>query len=135
MTTITIVANDKVGLLADISYILAKAKINIESINVDVVSGKAIITMTLSDAKKGKEVLESAGFKSEDVNAVVVKLDDKPGELNRITKLLSEEGVNIENVHMLSKDGNTTVLSLRVDNPRKAALVLKDNLITKDSVY
>jgi hypothetical protein len=135
MKAITIVANDKVGLLADISYVLAKAKINIESINVNVTSGKAIITLSLSDAAKGKEVLESAGFKTEEANAVIVKLDDKPGELNRVTTMLSKEGINIENVHMLSKDGKNTILSLRVDNPRKAAMLLKDNLITKESVY
>jgi hypothetical protein len=135
MKTVTIVANDKVGLLADISYILAKAKVNIESINVNVVSGKAVITLSLSDAVKGREVLESSGFSIEEMNAVIVKLEDKPGELNRITKLLSQEGINIENVHMLSKDGKTTMLSLLVDNPRKASLVLKDNLITKESLY
>lgn len=58
MRTITIVSNDKVGLLADISYVLAKEKVNIESISADVISGKGIITLTLSDAEKGKEVLE-----------------------------------------------------------------------------
>ncbi|MBU0532477.1 hypothetical protein KKB44_03215 [Candidatus Micrarchaeota archaeon] len=135
MRTITIVSNDKVGLLADISYVLAKEKVNIESISADVISGKGIITLTLSDAEKGKEVLESAGFKVEELNSVVVKLDDKPGELNRITSSLSKEGVNIQNVHMISKDGKTTVLSLMVDNPRKTALILKDNLLANESVY
>jgi hypothetical protein len=135
MKTVTIVADDKVGLLADISYILAKAKVNIESINVNVVSGKAVIALSLSDAVKGKEVLESSGFSIEEMNAVIIKLEDKPGELNRVTKMLSEEGINIKNVHMLSKDGKTTMLSILVDNPRKAALILKDNLIAKESLY
>ena len=135
MKALTIVSNDKVGLLADISYVLSKAKVNIESINVDVISGKAIITLSLSDAAKGKEVLEGAGFKAEEIDSVIVKLDDKPGELNRVTNMLSKEGINIENVHMLSKDGKNTVLSIRVDNPKKAAMVLKNSLITKESLY
>ena len=135
MKALTIVANDKVGLLADISYILAKAKINIDSINVDVVSGKAIISLVLSDAEKGKEVLEASGFKIEELSAVIVKLEDKPGELNRVTTMLSKEGINIKTVHMLSKDGKNTVLSLIVDDPKKAAGLLKENLITKESVY
>ncbi|MBD3210580.1 hypothetical protein GF318_04330 [Candidatus Micrarchaeota archaeon] len=135
MKTVTIVSDDKIGVLADISYILSKAKINIESINADVVSGKGIITLSLSDAEKGKEVLESAGFNVEEINSVVVKLDDKPGELNKVTAALSKEDVSIKNVHMVSKDGKNTVLSLVVDNPRKAAMILKDRLITKESVY
>lgn len=135
MKAITIVANDKVGLLADISYILAKAKVNIESIHVDVISGKSIITLSLSDVEKGKEILENAGYKIEELDAVIIKLEDKPGELNRITNLLSKEGININSVHMLSKDGKTTVLSLIVDHPKKASMMLKDSLITKESMY
>jgi len=110
MKTITIVADDRVGLLADISYILSKAKINIESIGVDVVSGKALIRLSLNNVDKGKSVLAAAGYGVEEENAVVVKLNDQPGELNRITALLSKEGVVIQTIHMLSKDGKNTVL-------------------------
>lgn len=135
MKSITIIADDKVGLLADISYILAKSRINIETINVDVVGGKAIISLGLSDAVKGKQVVETAGYKCEDPLAVVIKLPDKTGELNRITSLLSKEGVSIQNVHTLSKDGTHTVLALMVDKPKRAALVLQPHLITNESTY
>lgn len=135
MKEVTIIADDKVGLLADISYIVGKSKVNIESINVDVVSKKAIITLTLSDSEKGTEVLAASGYQLVETNGVVVKLNDQPGELSKITKLLSEEGVNITNVHMLSKDGKNTVLSVVVDNPRKATSILQDYLITKESKY
>ena len=126
MKTITIVADDKIGLLADISYILGKAKINIESINVDVVGDKAIITLALSDNDRGKEVLEASGYRVTENDTIVVKLKDRPGELNKITSLLSNEGVSIENVYMLSRDGENTVLALKVDKPKKASTLLKE---------
>ena len=126
MKTITIVADDKIGLLADISYILGKAKINIESINVDVVGDKALITLSLSDNSTGKEVLEASGYRVAEDNTVVIKLKDKPGELNRITNLLSNEGISINNVYMLSKDGQNTVLALKVDKPKKATSLLRE---------
>ena len=135
MKPITIVADDKVGLLADLSYILAKTKINIESISVDVVAGKAIISLSLSDSTRGKEVLENAGYKVEETNAIVIKLADKPGELNKMTTMLSKEGVNITNVRMLSKDGRTTVLSLLVDKPKRASSILKEHMIAEETPY
>lgn len=135
MKVLTIVADDKVGLLADISYILSKSKVNIDSVNVDVVSGKAIITLSLSDVVKGRSVLEASGYSVEGGEAVVVKLPDQPGELNRVTAMLSKEGINIENVHTLSKDGKSTVLSIRTDKPKKAMALLKDVLITRESTY
>ncbi len=135
MKVLTIVADDKVGLLADISYILSKSRINIESVNVDLVSGKAIITLAMSDVVKGKSVLEASGYSVEGGESVVVKLSDQPGELSRITGILSKEGINIENVHTLSKDGKNTVLSIRTDKPKRAASILKNYLITRESTY
>ncbi len=133
MKTLTIVSEDKVGLLADISYILSKSKINIESVNVEVVAGKAIITLNLSDAEKGKSVLESANYKVEAVNAVIVKLTDQPGELSRITALLSKEGINIINAQTLSRDGTNTILSLSVDKPKRATTLLKEFLMNSET--
>jgi hypothetical protein len=135
MKVLTIVADDKVGLLAEISYVLSKGRINIDSVNVDVVSGKAIITLSLSDVVRGKSVLEASGYSVEDGEAVVVKMADQPGELSKITALLSKEGINIENAHTLSKDGNNTVLSIRTNKPERAAVILKDYLITRESTY
>jgi hypothetical protein len=132
---VTIVADDKVGLLADISYILGKAKVNIESINADVVGGKAIVSLALSDDQRGKSVLEASGYRVGEFNSVVLKLSDKPGELNKITTMLSKEGVNIENVHMLSKEGTTTVLSVIVDKPRRAVSLLRNYVLNSEDVY
>jgi len=135
MKPITIIADDKVGLLADISYVLGKAKINIESINVEVIGGKAIISLTLSDRERGKSVLEAAGYKVNELDSIVLKLPDKPGELSKVTNLLAKEGINIMNVHMITKDGKNTIISLVVDKPRKAETLLKDHIVSAEEVY
>ena len=132
MKSITVLADDRVGLLADISYLLGKAKINIESISVDVVAKKAVISLTLKDADRAKVVLENAGFKVSESNSIVVKLVDKPGELSRITAILAEDGINIENAHIVSRDGSNTILSIIVDKPKKALKVLDEFLLNKE---
>ena len=133
--SIAIIADDKVGLLADISYILAKSRINIESLSVDVLGGKAVITMSLSDAVKGRDVVTNAGYKVEDQNCTIVKLSDRPGELNKVTSMLSKEGLNVQNVNIIAKDGKMTVMSILTDKPKKAAMILQPFLITNESSY
>lgn len=135
MKPLTIVADDKVGLLADISYILGKAKINIDSLSVDVVGGKAIISLLLSEPERGKSVLEAAGYNVTELSSLVLKLPDKPGELSKVTSILAKEGINIQNVHMLTRDGKTTVISMIVDKPKRAITLLKDYTINKEEVY
>jgi hypothetical protein len=132
MKPITVVADDRVGLLADISYILGKAKVNIDSINVDVIGGKAIIGLLVSDREKARSILDASGYKVNELEGLVLKVADKPGELSRITNLVSKEGISILNVHMISRDGNNTIISMTVDKPRKAEHVLKDHLVSTE---
>ena len=132
MKSVTIVADDRVGLLADISYLLGKAKVNIESISVDVVAKKAVISLIIKDPDRAKTVLENAGFKVTESNSIVIKLVDKPGELSRITSMLAESGINIENVHIVSRDGSNTILSVVVDKPKKAVKLLDEFLLNKE---
>lgn len=132
MKSITIVADDRVGLLADISYILGKTKINIESISVDVVAGKAVILVGVKDLEKAMGILKNSGYNVAETNALILKLDDKPGELGRITAMLADQHVNIEGVHILSRDGRTTILSMVVDKPKKAQEMLKPYIVTSE---
>lgn len=134
MKSITIVADDKVGLFADISYILGKAKVNIAALSVDVVARKAVVMLTVPDSKKAKQVLEASGYAVTEANMVVVKLPDQPGELSRITTSLARQGINIENVQTLSRDGKDTVLGILVDKFKKANEVLKPYLLNKDEL-
>lgn len=133
MKSLTIVADDRVGLLSDISYVLGKSKINIESISVDVIGNKAVIVLTVKNADKAREVLTGSGYSIEEDSVLVLKLDDKPGELNRITSLLADSGISIQNVQILSRDGSQTVIGVVVDKPKKAEKILSDFLLTRES--
>lgn len=132
MKYLTIVVDDRVGLIADISYILSKAKINIETISVEVVGGKAIVTLGIKDIKRARDVFKNSGYTFTEQNALVIKLIDRPGELSNITALLKEKKVQVKNIHMLSKGVKYTVLVVIVDKPKAAREVLGEYLVSKD---
>ncbi len=133
MKSVTVVAEDRVGLLADISYILGKSNINIDALSVDVVGKKAIIALTVRDPKHAGSVLEKNGFSTTELDSIVIKLPNKPGEINRIADRLNEEKVSIENMHILSTDMNGGVFALNVDKPRKAVRLLNEFVISPES--
>ncbi len=124
MEELTIVVDDKVGIVADISYILGKAKINIEAISVDVHGGKAIINITVKDAKKAMQYLSGSGYRVLESEIIVVKLKDEPGQLSSMSALLAKEKVNILSLFFLAKEAGYSVLALKVDHTRKAMNVL-----------
>ncbi len=125
MKQITILVDDKVGVLADISFILGKAHINIESIDVNVAGGKAVINLLVKDPERATSLLHANGYKVMESDIIVVHLTDRPGELSKVSKMLSENGVNIESVHLLTRGDSLTLYSLKLDKQAKGEKLLE----------
>ncbi len=126
MKELLVLAKDRIGLLADLSYILGQAGINIESISADTLGDKAVIHLIVSDDKQGKELLERGGFIVMSSDAIVIKVKERPGEFSRVTRVLANARINIKSTQLLTKEGGLALYTLRVDNVKKAAALLKD---------
>ncbi|MFH1306631.1 MAG: ACT domain-containing protein [Candidatus Micrarchaeota archaeon] len=132
MKQITVIVDDEVGKLADISFILGKSKINIDSISVGNVGGKGIINLTVKNEGKAISVLSANGYQCLKSNVIVTKLPNKPGELAKMTKLLSDNKVNIDTVSVITQDERYSIYSLKVDKISKAEKILKPYMDIED---
>ena len=130
MKTITVLAEDRVGLLADVSYILGKSNLNIEALTVDVVGKKAILSLTVKDYKKATNVLSSNGFVVAEMDSIVIKIPNRPEALTSITDKLAVQKISIATMHTLSSDDYNGVFALNVDKPRKAVRLLSDVMMS-----
>jgi hypothetical protein len=126
MKELVVVTNDRVGLLADISGVLAKHNINIEGIDVEVVGKKAVcrVLTVKEEASKAKAELEKADFKVLASDVLVLKLPDRPGELSGVARKLADSGVSIKNVHLLGKNEGHALCALEADKPKVARELL-----------
>lgn len=124
MKTITIVEDDRIGLVSDISYILGKEKINIENISFNSVGGKGIISIQVHDERKAINTLNKNGFKVLETDLDILKLEDKPGKLAEITKLLADNKIAIINLHIISKGEGYVAIGITTDKPKKTKKVL-----------
>jgi hypothetical protein len=122
MKSVTIVSDDRVGLLADISYILGKSSINIDGLSVDVVGGKAVISLEVRDAKRASEVLHCNGFRTTSLDSIIIKISND--SMDEITEMLEGEKVQVRELSSLSSDAVDSIYALSVDKPRKAAKML-----------
>jgi hypothetical protein len=127
MKSVTIISEDKVGLLADISYILGKSNVNIDGLFVDVVGGKAVISLEVKDPKKASLILESNGFNLAHPEAIVVKVSSN--SMEKLTEMLEFEDISVTELSMLSTDKEDGVFAIKVDKPRKAYKMLSPFLL------
>lgn len=129
MRPVTVVCEDRTGLLADVSYILSKSNVNINSLDVHVVGGKAIISMEVKDPKKAQTILEKNGFSTVSLDAIVIKLSNKFRTIGEVKALLESKRVKTEDISEISSDVNDGVFAITVNKPRKASRLLEQFMV------
>jgi len=120
MKQLTVLVDDKVGLLANISYLLGRSRINIDSISMASIGGKAVVNLGVRDIKRAKDILETNGYRCLEADTLVIRLENKPGEMARMTRILADNKINMEHLAVISQDETVSIHSLKVDKQAKA---------------
>ena len=120
MTRIVVMAANEVGVIADISRVLADNGINIETISAEALGDKGAVTLTADDYDGALRALTDAGFKTVTDDALILSLRDEPGALARVAESLKEGGVNIQSLHILERRGGLTTVAISTDDRSKA---------------
>src|SRR5919197_4235446 len=104
---------DRPGAFSAVAEALGAAGVNIEGIT----EMEGVVNVLVPDGAAGKRALESAGLAVEaEADPVVVKLQDRPGELAGVTKRLAAAGVSLRVVYLAT---DTRVVFV-VDDPARA---------------
>jgi hypothetical protein len=114
---------NKSGELARVTEILQKDSVNIRSISTE--PKAEVVRIVTSDPEKTRQSLSKAEMQFSERNLLVAKLEDKPGELARISRSLAKEGINIDAAYMLDKNSSHVHVALAVSDENKARNILK----------
>ena len=124
MTRIVVMAANEVGVIADISRVLADNGINIETISAEALGDKATYTeaeiaaLEREAADRRALTIRVAAEMADD--ALILSLRDEPGALARVAESLKEGGVNIQSLHILDRRGGLTTVAISTDDRAKA---------------
>lgn len=117
MQEITIVTENKVGILADICELLGGSGVNIEAISAQALGDSGLIRVVTSDVNTANRVLTKSGHKFKTSDIIVVDMVDRPGELAKIARKIAKSGVNVESLYILTKNKNgLTSVAIKSDN-------------------
>lgn len=122
---ISVFVENKPGRLAAITEVLYKKGINLRAFMIADAGDFGIVRMVVDKTEEAFNALKSAGFAVTLNDVLAVEVEDKPGELYRISKALGEEGVNIEYVYAFTSEKHKALIIFRVDELAKAKAVLE----------
>lgn len=120
---IYLTAPDKVGLLEKISGTIAEARVNVRGLTSWCEGNNACFRILTENNAKAVEVLERAGWRTEEKEVVTTLLPDKPGTLHDACLKLVNAGINIKTNYYSANGGVALVVFNTADN-KKAATVL-----------
>lgn len=114
---IVAVDDDRPGILAEIGELLGRSGVNIETLAASNYAGQGRIHLVVDDGEDAAETLSANGFKVDETRPVLsTTLDDRPGELGRYCRRLTEAGVMISAAYVARREGGETEMIFAVDD-------------------
>lgn len=111
------IEEDRPGILAEIGEALGRADVNIETLSASDYNGQGVIHLIVDDGEEAAEMLKASGHKVVAARPVLqTTLDDRPGELGRYCRKLTESGVMISSAYVAKRAGGETELIVAVDD-------------------
>ncbi len=122
---LTLILDNRPGVLAKVCGDLAKAKINIKGIYVENLVDHSAVRVVVDDPDKATHLLGANGVLVFENEVVAVSADNKPGALVAIAKKLGKARVNIDYMYGSTPDRGRATVFLRVDDVQRAKKALK----------
>jgi hypothetical protein len=113
------------GALSALARLLAEKNVNILGIASEVRDDSGLVRLAVAGEADVSGVLSRAGFASVETTLLSVEVNDKPGELARVTKALADGKVNITTVYGTSFGGRSSRILISVANSDKARGLLE----------
>jgi len=123
---LTVFVENGPGRLLEITEILGKAGIDLRALSIADTAEFGIARMITSDQERAVSLLREAGFAVSTTKVLAVGLDDEPGALVRVLRILAEEKINIEYLYaFITRQRRQAYVVLRVENNASASAALE----------
>ena len=123
---LSVFSENKAGMLADITEMLAEAGIDIEALTVADTTDFGIFRFIVDAPKKALTVLKLGGFVASLTPVIALRMDNSPGSLARIVRTLADAEISIEYLYAaVALDVRSAFVVLRVEDKEGAVALLK----------
>ena len=127
MKQIHIVSTNRIGLIADLTEALARAEINIDSVDAEQVGDNAVIVLNVDQYGPALLCLrEFQGLQIVTEDAILVKLKNQPGALAQIARRFTDAGISVRSVRFIQRDEVFALVAISTDRTEAALALVAD---------
>jgi hypothetical protein len=124
-TELSVMLENKRGALAELCSGLAKVAVNIQALMVPDQAGIAPVRLVVNHLDVARKVLDGLGLKYREQQVIAARISDKPGALGKLTRKLSDHGVDVGYAYgTILKGSGDAVVILSVSDVAAAAKIV-----------
>jgi len=118
---------NNIGLLFELSKLLAEKGVDILAVNGVVQGEDSVIRVVTTDNLRAKDALTAAHYSPQEESVLLMDLPHKPGMLRRVTEVLAKEDIDIHHLYAAALDEqDKSLLVFHTANDQHALTKLKD---------
>ncbi len=130
---LSVFMENREGRLEQATEVLKKEGINIMALSMADTTEYGMLRMVVSDPEKAKTALRERGFSAMLTDVLAVRLEDRVGELHKLTHVLCSRGLNIEYMYALASGDCRAMIVKASDGAAAAGAVAEEGLALYDS--
>jgi len=131
---LSVFIENREGRLEQVTGILSEEQINILALSMADTLEFGILRMIVDQPEKAMEVLKKNGFSARITEVIAVRMENKPGQLHRITHILHGAGINIEYMYSMAVADKLAIIVKASNGTRASEALLSGGLkIFEDS--
>ena len=128
---LSIFIENKPGRVAQVTEVIAKAKVDIRALSIADTSNFGILRLIVNKPDEALDALKKANITVSITSVIAIGIDDSPGEFSNVARILADKGIEIEYMYaFIGRDKNRAFVILKVEEEDKASEVLKRNNVS-----
>ena len=126
---LSVFVQNEAGRLQEITDCLYLNNIDIRALSIAETQEFGILRLIVDDIDKAVAALQEEGYVVKNTEVIGCKLEDRPGGLAKIVKVISEIGVNMEYMYAFLTKTDSAYLVLRVEDNEAVEKALQERNI------
>ena len=127
---ISVVSEARANVIPELIEALAAAGINIETLDSQTFGGTVVAILTVDRYDDAVRTLAVAGFPAVCEDALLVRVDDRPGALAELARRFHQANIPLESVRIVRRADGWGVVALSTPRTEEALSLVREELIS-----
>lgn len=131
MKQLSIITENRLGVVTQITEALAEAEINIETLDARLVDNFVVVVLTVDHYDLAMQVIHQISkmnIVTED--AILIKLINEPGALAKIVRRFTDAGVGLRSIRFIQRDAKYGLVAISAERTETALNLVSDVLVS-----